>query len=575
VAQHSNRSNGARAAAKLAAMAPVTVPAYSDLLWPTLSAVRTLGGSGSIDEIVEVVLKQEDFSDEQQQVLHGDGPQTEIEYRLAWARTYLKFMGLLVNSSRGGWSLTDLGRSVSEGEIAGLHAQALAAMREKQRAKQRNRGAKPEGEDADAASEELDWRDELLEALMAMPPDGFERLAQRLLREAGFISATVTGRTGYGGIDGLGVYRMSLVSFPVFFQCKRYRGSVGAGAVRDFRGAMPVVVTRAYSSPPAPSLARRRQRRPGTAPRPSTSSTGSGCATCSSSTTSAPGPQPGWWRTSSLTTTSSRTCDGLRRCDALLTGSPPLAIRPGLPPKRGAGGRAHESTTVPCRGRSRRHHEQRTMPPVRYKIVLRRVQTAERIVRAADNVAAAEKVQAELDRPYGFLGTWQTVDTAMDIVEAERPLDGPPPQLGGRSGSLLLSVKAAAAQLNVPPGKIPAGEQRRNRPRPDRHQALRQPGPAHRIRRRPQPHRVPAEAVTLGDRQAEDRLGRRSVEWRCASPASSRRGGRSCDPSGCPWGTCSAGEHPRQVGLAKQLGDARRLQVLEGGSVVVHNRWVE
>jgi restriction system protein len=71
-----------------------------------------------------------------------------------------------------------------------------------------------------------------------MPPDGFERLAQRLLREAGFISATVTGRTGDGGIDGLGVYRMSLVSFPVFFQCKRYRGSVGAGAVRDFRGAM-------------------------------------------------------------------------------------------------------------------------------------------------------------------------------------------------------------------------------------------------------------------------------------------------------------------------------------------------
>lgn len=31
---------------------------------------------------------------------------------------------------------------------------------------------------------------------------------------------------------------MSLVSFPVFFQCKRYRGSVGASAVRDFRGAM-------------------------------------------------------------------------------------------------------------------------------------------------------------------------------------------------------------------------------------------------------------------------------------------------------------------------------------------------
>jgi restriction system protein len=77
-----------------------------------------------------------------------------------------------------------------------------------------------------------------LEALLTMSPAGFERLAQRLLREAGFISATVMGRSGDGRIDGLGVYRLSLVSFPVYFQCKRYRGSVGPGVVRDFRGAM-------------------------------------------------------------------------------------------------------------------------------------------------------------------------------------------------------------------------------------------------------------------------------------------------------------------------------------------------
>jgi restriction system protein len=71
-----------------------------------------------------------------------------------------------------------------------------------------------------------------------MSPAAFERLTQRLLREAGFINVKVTGRSGDGGIDGLGVYRVSLVGFPVYFQCKRYRGSVGPGAVRDFRGAM-------------------------------------------------------------------------------------------------------------------------------------------------------------------------------------------------------------------------------------------------------------------------------------------------------------------------------------------------
>jgi restriction system protein len=220
-------------------MAQALVPDYSQLLWPTVAAVRALGGSGSIDEIVETVLQKEDFTEEQQQVLHGDGPQTELEYRLAWARSYLKFMRLLINSRRGVWTLTEEGRSVRKEDIPRLHSEVLARLRQEQRARrqaQQDRNLGGGGEQA--ADEEQDWREHLLDVLMSVPPDAFERLSQRLLREAGFISATVTGRTGDGGIDGLGIYRMSLVSFPVFFQCKRYRGSVGAGAVRDFRGAM-------------------------------------------------------------------------------------------------------------------------------------------------------------------------------------------------------------------------------------------------------------------------------------------------------------------------------------------------
>jgi len=36
----------------------------------------------------------------------------------------------------------------------------------------------------------------------------------------------------------MGVLRVNLVSFHVLFQCKRWKGSVGASVVRDFRGAM-------------------------------------------------------------------------------------------------------------------------------------------------------------------------------------------------------------------------------------------------------------------------------------------------------------------------------------------------
>lgn len=83
-----------------------------------------------------------------------------------------------------------------------------------------------------------DWKDRLLSVLTTIDPAAFGRLCQRLLREFGFIKVEVTGKSGDGGIDGTGVLRVNLLSFHVLFQCKRFSGSVGAGAVRDFRGAM-------------------------------------------------------------------------------------------------------------------------------------------------------------------------------------------------------------------------------------------------------------------------------------------------------------------------------------------------
>ena len=87
------------------------------------------------------------------------------------------------------------------------------------------------------------------ETLKKMDPQAFERLATRILKEAGFRKVAVLGKSGDGGIDGVGVYKVStrsqqglnkvsLVSFPTYFQCKRYAGNVTASAARDFRGAM-------------------------------------------------------------------------------------------------------------------------------------------------------------------------------------------------------------------------------------------------------------------------------------------------------------------------------------------------
>lgn len=215
------------------------IPAYSDLLWATLCAVRALGHSARLDEINDMVIAREEFSEQQLAVLHNDGPRSELEYRLAWSRTYLKGMGALANTSRGIWETTELGRELTEDEIEPRWRE-YKAQRRADRAKKRQE-ANVDETDAEAGEETADsddWKEQLLQHMLAMSPAGFERLAQRLLRAAGFINTTVTGRSGDGGIDGVGVYQLSLVSFPVLFQCKRYKGTVGPDKVRDFRGAM-------------------------------------------------------------------------------------------------------------------------------------------------------------------------------------------------------------------------------------------------------------------------------------------------------------------------------------------------
>ena len=188
-----------------------SVPTYDQLINPTISALRTLGGSGTIAEIYTTVAEQQGLSDQQLELLHNPerGSQTEIEYRLAWARTYLKKYGILENSARGVWALTAKGKTVEQ-----VDPEAVKRFVQEE-LKQRKQAELVE-EDQPEITE--NWRDQLLTTLLAMPPDAFERLVQRLLRESGFIQVEVTGRSGDGGVDGQGIMRLAgLLSFHVIF----------------------------------------------------------------------------------------------------------------------------------------------------------------------------------------------------------------------------------------------------------------------------------------------------------------------------------------------------------------------
>ncbi|HEX3467811.1 MAG TPA: restriction endonuclease [Candidatus Elarobacter sp.] len=222
------------------------MPQFHELFNSILAALRELGDSAGLSELEVKVAELAQINDATVDVPHVRNrgtvdevrtPQTEFSYRLRWALTYLKKAGYVNNSQRGVWSLTEQGRSTgvvdSRVLVSLVQAQAKAS--------------RHDGEAADAPLEDVDveesaeqeWSEKALATLLELKPDAFERLSQRLLREIGFVEVRVLGRSGDGGIDGRGLLRLNeVISLGVVFQCKRYNGTVGPDAIRDFRGGM-------------------------------------------------------------------------------------------------------------------------------------------------------------------------------------------------------------------------------------------------------------------------------------------------------------------------------------------------
>lgn len=209
-------------------------PSYKHFFEPTLKALEMLGGSGSNEEIYKKVLEITNLSKEVVEEMHTF-TMSEVEYKLMWARTYLKNFGAVENSKQGVWALTVKGtKMLKTGEINPKEISRFTNKKHGQEA------SETDTETDDVPEEEKkDWREQVSDILRNMNPYSFEKLAQRLLRECGFSEVRVTKKSGDGGIDGIGTLRIQgIFSFNVAFQCKRYKGKVGAEEIRNFRGSL-------------------------------------------------------------------------------------------------------------------------------------------------------------------------------------------------------------------------------------------------------------------------------------------------------------------------------------------------
>lgn len=222
------------------------IPTYDECIKPTVEALIALGGSGSVEEINDKVAEILKISDEVLDIPHGNDTRSEVEYRLAWTKYYLKRAGIIDNSTRGVWSLsvplTDA-KSIDPDEIVRKVKEGLG---KSTTTKKENKKTEPTTEsqlelEIEEGIKLSDWKEKLLNKLKSLSPFGFERICQRLLREAGFQQVTVTQKTRDGGFDGDGILQINpLVSMKVLFQCKRYldNTAVTAPDVSKFRGTL-------------------------------------------------------------------------------------------------------------------------------------------------------------------------------------------------------------------------------------------------------------------------------------------------------------------------------------------------
>ncbi|MHC4872549.1 MAG: restriction endonuclease [Planctomycetota bacterium] len=216
-------------------------PEFLRFCKPIKKVLLDLGGSGRPVEVTDLVIDEMNIPEAEQEITNKNGG-SRVKNQVAWARFYMVQDELLGSSQRGVWSLTEkaVKLELSEDYILTMFKRVHQKFTSERKNKKSKKDVGVEDEtNVESVDPDLDYKVELLSILQSLPPEGFERVCQRLLRESGFQQVAVTGKSGDGGIDGHGILQINpLVSFKVLFQCKRYQGSVPVSTVRDFRGAL-------------------------------------------------------------------------------------------------------------------------------------------------------------------------------------------------------------------------------------------------------------------------------------------------------------------------------------------------
>lgn len=253
------------------------IPTYQKLMRPVLSAAKE--GPRKISEVVEEISDNLGLSEDDRSALLPSGKQTVIANRVHWARSYLKQAGLVRNTQRGWFTLTEKGQTALADTNSQIDTKYLERFEEFQEFRQRS-GKSTDTLEPNNSEDVVETPDEqievaygrwnttlasnLLQATQDASPTFFENLIVELLIAMGYGGTSenagrALGQTGDNGVDGV-IDQDPLGVDQIYIQAKRYasHNSVSSGDIRDFFGALSIhkaskgiFVTTSYFTPSA------------------------------------------------------------------------------------------------------------------------------------------------------------------------------------------------------------------------------------------------------------------------------------------------------------------------------------
>lgn len=234
------------------------VPSYEEFMFPFLRALDDKE-IHAIKDIREELADNLSLSESDKAELLPSGTMPVYRSRIGWAKTYLKKAGLIDNSVRGKVKITDRGFNVLKQNPEKIDSHFLLQFDEFQKFANVSKGketvSEEEVEDPKTPEDRIaqGYREfknslasDLIEQIMLMSPDFFEKLVVDLLVAMGYggsrsDAGNVVGKSGDDGVDGI-IKEDKLGLEEIYIQAKRWNNgnAVSSVDVRNFIGSLTI-----------------------------------------------------------------------------------------------------------------------------------------------------------------------------------------------------------------------------------------------------------------------------------------------------------------------------------------------